>query len=125
MLANGIRNVWSYAVIHCGHLTQATMTFTEKDLENETRGAFYLRQLLGSSNFEAGPILGALSGHLSHQIEHHMFPDIPAWRYREMSSGGPPHLREARPAVQQRKLCQAVRQRGQGAVQVRPAERAE
>jgi linoleoyl-CoA desaturase len=85
LLASGVRNVWSYAVIHCGHLTEATHTFTEEDLEGETRGGFYLRQILGSSNFEAGPLLGILSGHLSHQIEHHLFPEIPARRYRAMS----------------------------------------
>jgi linoleoyl-CoA desaturase len=66
-------------------LTEATHTFTEEDLEGETRGGFYLRQILGSSNFEAGPLLGILSGHLSHQIEHHLFPEIPARRYRAMS----------------------------------------
>jgi len=26
-----------------------------------------------------------LTGHLSHQIEHHLFPDMPAWRYPEMA----------------------------------------
>ena len=26
-----------------------------------------------------------MSGHLSHQIEHHLFPDIPAHRYPEMA----------------------------------------
>ena len=31
-----------------------------------------------------------LTGHLSHQIEHHMFPDIPAARYPEMA----PRVRE-------------------------------
>jgi linoleoyl-CoA desaturase len=85
MLANGLRNVWTYAVIQCGHLTEATSTFTEDDLKGETRGGYYLRQILGSSNIEAGPLLGMFTGHLSHQIEHHLFPDIPARRYREMS----------------------------------------
>lgn len=85
LLANGVRNVWSYAVIHCGHLTQATATFTVDDLEGESRGGYYLRQILGSSNFEAGPLLGILTGHLSHQIEHHLFPDMPAPRYRQIS----------------------------------------
>jgi linoleoyl-CoA desaturase len=84
-LANGLRNVWAYAVIYCGHLTDDTTTFTVEELATETRGGFYLRQILGSSNFRAGPILGILSGHLSHQIEHHLFPDIPAWRYRELA----------------------------------------
>ncbi|HEX7668731.1 MAG TPA: acyl-CoA desaturase, partial [Polyangiaceae bacterium] len=83
-LASGVRNVWTYAVIQCGHLTETTSTFTEKDLEGETRGGFYLRQILGSSNIQAGPVMGVLTGHLSHQIEHHLFPDIPARRYREM-----------------------------------------
>jgi len=85
-LANGLRNVWSYAVIHCGHLTEATYTFSEEDLRGESRGGFYLRQILGSSNFEAGPLLGPLSGHLSHQIEHHLFPEVPARRYRRMAA---------------------------------------
>ncbi len=85
VLANGLRNVWTYAVIQCGHLTEATSTFTEGDLKGETRGGFYLRQIVGSSNIEAGPLLGMFTGHLSHQIEHHLFPDIPARRYREMS----------------------------------------
>jgi NADPH-dependent stearoyl-CoA 9-desaturase len=84
-LASGLRNVWTYAVIQCGHLTEATSTFTVDDLDGETRGGYYMRQILGSSNIEAGPVLGVLTGHLSHQIEHHLFPDIPARRYREMS----------------------------------------
>jgi fatty acid desaturase len=84
-LAAGVRNLWTYAVIHCGHLTEGTYTFSEQQLESETRGGYYLRQILGSSNFEAGPVLGPLTGHLSHQVEHHLFPDIPAHRYRQMS----------------------------------------
>lgn len=84
LLANALRNIWSYAIIQCGHLTQQTSVFTEEQLERETRGGYYLRQMLGSANFEAGPLMGILTGHLSHQIEHHLFPDIPGWRYREM-----------------------------------------
>jgi fatty acid desaturase len=80
-LAVLMRNVWTYAVIQCGHLTEGTSTFTEDDLKNETRGGYYLRQMLGSSNIDAGPLLGVLTGHLSHQIEHHLFPDVPARRY--------------------------------------------
>jgi linoleoyl-CoA desaturase len=84
-LANVVRNVWSYAVIQCGHLPEAASTYTEEDLKGETRGGFYLRQITGSCNIEAGPLLGILTGHLSHQIEHHLFPELPAHRYREMS----------------------------------------
>ncbi len=84
VLATGVRNVWSYAVIHCGHLPEATSTFTEEDLAHETRGGYYLRQILGSSNIEAGPLLAILTGHLSHQIEHHLFPEMPGRRYRQI-----------------------------------------
>ena len=84
-LAHTIRNVWSYAVIQCGHLPESANTYTEEDMKGETRGGFYLRQITGSCNIDAGPILGILTGHLSHQIEHHLFPDVPAHRYREMA----------------------------------------
>ena len=83
-LANVVRNVWAHTVIYCGHLTEHVHTFTPEQQERETRGGFYLRQILGSSNFDAGPLLGVLSGHLSHQIEHHLFPDVPSYRYPEL-----------------------------------------
>jgi fatty acid desaturase len=83
--AQGLRNLWTYVVIHCGHLPEATNTFSEEDLKAETRGAYYLRQIMGSSNIEAGPLLSIFTGHLSHQIEHHLFPTVPAHRYREIS----------------------------------------
>ncbi len=84
LLSDLVRNVWSYAVIHCGHLTEQTSVFSERVLDGETRGHYCLRQMLGSANIEAGPLMGIMTGHLSHQIEHHLFPDIPGWRYREM-----------------------------------------
>lgn len=84
-IANGLRNVWTYAVIQCGHLPENTSTFTVDDLVGETRGAYYARQVLGSSNIEAGPLLSLMTGHLSHQIEHHLFPNLPSRRYRDLS----------------------------------------
>jgi fatty acid desaturase len=84
VLANGIRNVWAATIIFCGHFTEDAQTFTEEECENESRGHWYYRQLLGSSNFTGGKWLHILSGHLSYQIEHHLFPDIPSKRYPEM-----------------------------------------
>ena len=49
-----------------------------------------MRQLNGSANIEGGRWLHLLTGHLSHQIEHHLFPDLPAARYPEMA----PRVRE-------------------------------
>jgi NADPH-dependent stearoyl-CoA 9-desaturase len=89
-LANALRNGWAYAVIYCGHLTEGTATFREEDLAGEDRGGWYARQVRGSSNFETGWVGRVLSGHLGFQIEHHLFPNIPAWRYPAMA----PRVRE-------------------------------
>ena len=84
--ANLTRNLWSSTVIFCGHFTQDAETFNEKDCENESKGHWYLRQLTGSSNFTSNKWVHLLSGHLSYQIEHHVFPDLPAHRYPEISA---------------------------------------
>ena len=84
--ANLIRNLWSYMVIFCGHFTEGVEMFSEEEVQDETRAQWYLRQLLGSSNLEGGRAFHILTGHLSHQIEHHLFPDMPAHRYAEIGS---------------------------------------
>lgn len=83
-LANLIRNLWTSTVIFCGHFTEDAQTFTVEECENESKGQWYYRQILGSSNLEGSRLFHILTGHLSHQIEHHLFPDIPAWRYPQM-----------------------------------------
>jgi NADPH-dependent stearoyl-CoA 9-desaturase len=42
--------------------------------------------MLGSANLTGGRLFHILSGNLSHQIEHHLFPDIPAHRYAEIAT---------------------------------------
>jgi NADPH-dependent stearoyl-CoA 9-desaturase len=83
--ANLIRNVWSYAIIFCGHFPDGALHFTEEELEDETRPEWYLRQLLGSANFTGSRLLHVLSGSLGFQIEHHLFPDLPSNRYPEIA----------------------------------------
>lgn len=83
--ANLLRNLWSFAVIFCGHFPEGTATFSPDALATEGRAGFYVRQLLGSANFDGSPALHFFSGHLSHQIEHHLFPDVPAHRYPELA----------------------------------------
>ncbi|AKP58045.1 fatty acid desaturase [Mycobacteroides abscessus] len=83
--ANLLRNFWSNAVIFCGHFPDGAEKFTVTDMENETRGQWYLRQLLGSANFNAGPTMRLMSGNLCHQIEHHIYPDLPSNRLHEIS----------------------------------------
>ncbi len=90
--ANLVRNVWAYSIIFCGHFPSGVQTFTaeetglaEGSTHQETRGEWYVRQMLGSANIEGGPLFHIMSGNLSHQIEHHLFPDLPAYRYPQMA----------------------------------------
>jgi linoleoyl-CoA desaturase len=85
VLANVVRNLWAFGIIFCGHFPEGTSVFDEQETHNETRGQWYVRQLNGSSNIEGGRWFHILSGHLSHQIEHHLFPDLPASRYPEIA----------------------------------------
>jgi NADPH-dependent stearoyl-CoA 9-desaturase len=85
MTANLVRNVWSFMIIFCGHFPEGVEEFTIEEAENETRGGWYMRQMLGSANLTGSRLFHILSGNLSHQIEHHLFPDIPAHRYAEIS----------------------------------------
>jgi fatty acid desaturase len=84
--ANLARNLWSFTIIFCGHFPDGTQQFTEEQAENETRGEWYYRQLLGSANLTGGKLFHILAGNLSFQIEHHLFPDLPAHRYAEIST---------------------------------------
>lgn len=85
LAANLLRNLWTSTIIFCGHFTADVQTFNAEDCVNETQGQWYYRQALGSSNIKGGKLFHVLTGHLSFQIEHHLFPDIPARRYREMA----------------------------------------
>ena len=85
LIANLIRNLWTYMIIFCGHFTANAQVFPYSILENESRGHWYLRQLRGSSNLRGGKLFHILSGNLSHQIEHHLFPTVPARRYARLS----------------------------------------
>ena len=85
LTANLMRNVWSYMIIFCGHFPDGTQEFTVEETQGESRGMWYFRQILGSANLTGGKLFHLLSGNLSHQIEHHLFPDMPAHRYSEIA----------------------------------------
>ncbi|WP_433496714.1 fatty acid desaturase family protein [Sphaerimonospora sp. CA-214678] len=85
LTANLARNVWAHTIIFCGHFPEGAEFFTEDRLEGETRGEWYVRQLLGSCNIDGGRLFHIMSGNLSHQIEHHLFPDLPSNRYAEIA----------------------------------------
>ncbi len=83
--ANIVRNVWAYSIIFCGHFPDQTYTFSQREVEQETRGGWYVRQLLGAANIEGSAPFHFLSGNLSFQVEHHLFPDMPSSRYAEIA----------------------------------------
>ena len=84
-LANLIRNIWTFLIIFCGHFPAEVQTFRQEDAENETRGQWYVRQLIGSANISGSKLFHLMAGNLSHQIEHHLFPDIPSRRYQDIA----------------------------------------
>jgi linoleoyl-CoA desaturase len=93
ILAGIIRNLWTNAVIFCGHFPDGAEKFTATDMAGEGQGQWYLRQMLGSANIDAGPVLAFMTGNLSYQIEHHLYPDLPSRRLAEI-------------AVRVRQVCQ-------------------
>ena len=88
--ANVVRNVWAHSIIFCGHFPDQTYTFSEEEVARETRGGWYVRQLLGAANIDGGPLFHLMTGNLSFQVEHHLFPDMPSSRYSEIA----PRVRE-------------------------------
>ncbi len=84
-IANILRNLWTFTIIFCGHFTADAEVFDKSVLDNESQAHWYLRQLKGSSNLTGGKWFHIMSGNLSHQIEHHLFPEVPAHRYAEMA----------------------------------------
>ncbi len=85
LTANVVRNLWTFSIIFCGHFPDGVERFTEEDVVDESRGGWYARQVLGSANIEGSKVFHILSGNLSHQIEHHLFPDLPSNRYGELA----------------------------------------
>ena len=83
--ANVVRNLWSHSVIMCGHFPEGVETFEKRSIEGETKGEWYVRQMLGSANISGSKFMHVMTGNLSHQIEHHLFPDLPSNRYAEVA----------------------------------------
>jgi linoleoyl-CoA desaturase len=90
LTANLVRNLWTHSVIMCGHFPEGVETFERRSITGETRGEWYLRQMLGSANISGSKVMHFMTGNLSHQVEHHLFPDLPSNRYAEIA----PQVRE-------------------------------
>ena len=49
--------------------------------------------MLGSANISGSRLMHIMTGNLSYQIEHHLFPDLPSNRYQEIAPRGAGALR--------------------------------
>ena len=83
--ANLVRNLWTNSVILCGHFPEGVETFEKHSIDGESKAEWYLRQMLGSANISGGKAMHIMTGNLSYQIEHHLFPDLPSNRYQEIA----------------------------------------
>ena len=90
VVANIVRNLWAHSIIFCGHFPDQTYTFSQHEVEDESPGAWYIRQLIGAANLDGSPLFHVISGNLGYQVEHHLYPDMPSTRYGEIA----PRVRE-------------------------------
>jgi fatty acid desaturase len=82
LLAEFIANLHSFLVIIPNHTADDIYRFEEP---GKSRGEFYLRQIIGTVNYNTGSNkVDFLHGWLNYQIEHHLFPNLPLNHYQEM-----------------------------------------
>ena len=102
LTANLVRNLWTHSVIMCGHFPEGVQTFERRSITGETRGEWYLRQMLGSANITGSKAMHFMTGNLSFQVEHHLFPDLPSNRYEEIAPQVQALFDEVRPDLRHR-----------------------
>jgi len=82
LIAEVYANLHSFLVIVPNHSAGDIYQFSEP---HKSQGEFYLRQIMGSVNYNTGSdFIDSLSGFLNYQIEHHLFPNIPHSYYQKM-----------------------------------------
>ena len=82
VLAELIANLHSFLVIVPNHTADDIYQFSTP---HKTQGEYYLRQIMGSVNYNTGSDqIDFLHGFLNYQIEHHLFPNMPHSFYQKM-----------------------------------------
>jgi len=75
-------NLHSFLVIVPNHSAEDIYQFTTP---HKSQGEYYLRQIMGSVNYNTGnDLIDFLHGFLNYQVEHHLFPDMPNSFYQKM-----------------------------------------
>jgi len=82
LLAEVLANIHSFIVIVPNHSAEDIYQFSSP---HKTQGEFYLRQIMGSVNYNTGSdLIDFGQGFLNYQIEHHLFPNMPQSFYQKM-----------------------------------------
>jgi fatty acid desaturase len=75
-------NLHSFLVIVPNHSAEDIYQFSTP---HKTQGEYYLRQIMGSVNYNTGSdFIDFLHGFLNYQVEHHLFPNMPHSFYQSM-----------------------------------------
>src|SRR5206468_8293079 len=83
VVAEVIANVYSFIIIVPNHAGDDMYRF---DRPITDQAEFYVRQVVGSVNYPGGTdVKDFLQGFLNYQIEHHVWPDLPMLRYRQLA----------------------------------------
>lgn len=82
VIAEIMTNLHSFLVIVPNHSAEDIYQFSTP---HKTQGEYYLRQIMGSVNYNTGSdFIDFMHGFLNYQIEHHLFPNMPLSFYQEM-----------------------------------------
>jgi len=82
VMAEFFANLHSFLVIVPNHSAEDIYMFSEP---HKSTGEFYLRQIMGSVNYNTGSDwIDFLHGFLNYQVEHHLFPNMPLSYYQKM-----------------------------------------
>ena len=82
VIAEVLTNLHSFLVIVPNHSAEDIYQFSTP---HKTQGEYYLRQIMGSVNYNTGSdFIDFLHGFLNYQIEHHLFPNMPHSFYQKM-----------------------------------------
>jgi fatty acid desaturase len=88
LLADLLTNLHTFLVVGPNHTGEDLYRF---DTAPQGRGARYVQQVIGSANYRTGGDLNDFAHlWLNYQIEHHIWPDLPMLKYREVQ----PRVRE-------------------------------
>jgi NADPH-dependent stearoyl-CoA 9-desaturase len=83
-LAETMRDIYSAATIFCGHVGEQVKSYPT-GTKAGSRGQWYAMQVEATHDFEVGWPWNVFCGGLDRQIEHHLFPKLPAQRLRQIA----------------------------------------